>query len=129
MLFLNQQAVQKISYVGYHFTTALSCVILTFQYLFLCRVNDAQPHGGYVNLLQNPASFPFPQQIPSHPDMLNHTPLPPTQPSATKKMKKRASNKHTHSRTINLENGDDEELANKKRMTWTTKEDERLVSS
>jgi hypothetical protein len=123
----------------YHFTTALSCVILTFQYLFLCRVNDAQPTGGYVNLLQNPASFPFPQQIPSHPDMphnynlvdssSHHTPLPPTQPSATKKTKKGASNKRTHSKTINLENGDDEELANKKRMTWTTKEDERLVSS
>jgi hypothetical protein len=59
----------------------------------------------------------------------HHTPLPPTQPSATKKTKKGASNKRTHSKTINLENGDDEELANKKRMTWTTKEDERLVSS
>jgi hypothetical protein len=106
--------------------------------LSLCRVNDVHPAGGYVNLLQTPASFSFPHQIPSRPDMPHnynfvasssqHTPLPVTQPSATKKIKKGASNKRTHSRSINLEDDDDGESSNKKRMTWTTKEDERLVS-
>lgn len=102
-------------------------------------VNDVHPAGGYVNLLQTPASFSFPHQIPSRPDMPHnynfvasssqHTPLPVTQPSATKKIKKGASNKRTHSRSINLEDDDDGESSNKKRMTWTTKEDERLMGA
>jgi hypothetical protein len=79
-----------------------------------------------------------------------HTPLPATHPSATKKTQKGASSKCTHSRSINLEDADDDEPSNKKRithsrsinledadddepsnkkrMTWTTKEDERLVN-
>jgi hypothetical protein len=57
-----------------------------------------------------------------------HTPLPATHPSATKKTQKGASSKRTHSRSINLEDADDDEPSNKKRMTWTTKEDERLVN-
>jgi hypothetical protein len=104
----------------------------------LSRVNDVHPPEGYVNLLQTPASFPFPHQIPSHPDMpqnynfvgssAQHTPLVAAHPSGTKKTQKKASNKRAHSRSINLEDGDDGEPSNKKRMTWTTKEDERLVS-
>lgn len=99
-------------------------------------LNDVHPPGGYVNFLQNPASFPFPQQIPSRPDMAHNyhftgssqnTPSPATQLSATKKSQKGGSNKHTH--TINLENGDDGEPSNKKRMSWTTKEDERLMGA
>jgi hypothetical protein len=115
----------------------------------LCRINNVHPPIGYVNLLQNPTSFPILQPIPSRPEIPynynfvgtsshptplaetqppHDTPLAETQTSATKKSKQGALNKHAHSRSINLEDADDGEPSNRNRMTWTTKEDERLVS-
>ncbi|TVU12830.1 hypothetical protein EJB05_46492, partial [Eragrostis curvula] len=111
--------------------------------------SDPHPIGGFVNLLNSPSSFPFPEQIPHHVPVSNfhfatgpapansaHSipPWPPVSngiptPSVADMSSSHMPSGSQSQQSINVDAPDNEEVRTTKRLVWTPDEDERLMSS